>query len=148
MKLNNLQIVKELDIEHVKDFKNNEITNRIRWIKHKEKPILLLDYSNFLNSDETIRTISEVNEYIKKLGVYDILLLVDVRNSYANEKMVVDALKQNALIVKPYVKKAAVVGVTYTQEVILTVVNMFSSLGLKPFDTINNAKHWLIDQYY
>jgi hypothetical protein len=144
MKLNNLRIVKDLDFRHEKDFKNKEITNRIRWIDHKETPILLLDYSNFLNSDEIITTISEVNQYIKKLGAYDIILLVDVRDSQANEKMVVDALKQNALILKPYVKKAAIIGVTPKQEVILTVVNMFSNLGLKPFNSIDGAKDWLI----
>jgi len=144
MKLNNLRIVKELDIEHEEGFKNKVITPRIRWIEHKDKSILLLDYSNFLNSDETITTISEVNKYIKKLEVYGILLLVDVRNSHANEKIVVDALKQCAKVIKPYVKKAAVVGVTSKQEIILTVVNMFSNLGLKPFDTIDDAKDWLI----
>jgi len=144
MKLNNLRIVKELDIEHVEGLKNKVITPRIRWIEHNDKSILLLDYSNFLNSDETITTISEVNNYIKKLELYDILLLVDVRNSQANEKIVVDALKQCGKVIKPYVKKAAVVGVTSKQEIILTVVNMFSNLGLKPFDTIDDAKDWLI----
>ncbi len=144
MKLNNLRIVKENDFEHLKDFKNKEITDRIRWIDHKETSILILDYSNFLNSDETISTIAEVNNYIKNLEVYDILLLVDVRNSQANEKIVVDALKQCAKVIKPYVKKAAVVGVTSKQEIILTVVNMFSNLGLKPFNTIDDAKDWLI----
>ncbi|MHA1969480.1 MAG: hypothetical protein ACW964_16995 [Candidatus Hodarchaeales archaeon] len=145
MKLDNLRIIKEHNIEDVKDIKNKEITNRIRWIEHKEQTILYLDYSNFSNTDETINTIQEVNDYIKKLGKYELLLLVDVRNSYANEKIIVNALKQNATIVKPYVKKATVVGVTYSQQVILTVVNMFSSLGLKPFDTIDEAKDWLID---
>jgi hypothetical protein len=144
MKLNNLRIIKEYNINDLKDIKNKEITNRIRWIEHKEQSILYLDYSNFLDSDKTIKTISEVNVYIKKLEVYDILLLVDVRNSHANEKMVVEALKHCAKVIKPYVKKAAVVGVTSKQEIILTVVNMFSNLGLKPFNTIDDAKDWLI----
>ena len=42
-------------------------------------------------------------------------------------------------------EKAAIVGVTKEQEIILTVVNMFSGLGIKPFDTIDNANDWLID---
>ena len=145
MNLKKLRIIKELDTEFVKDIKDKEITNRIRWIEHKEKLILYINYSNFLTSDETIKTILEVNEFIKKLGEYELLMLVDVRNSYADEKIIIDALKNNATIVKPYVKKAAVVGVTTTQEVILTIVNMFSSLGIKPFDTIDDAKDWLID---
>ena len=69
---------------------------------------------------------------------------MDVRNSYANEKLTVDALKKNATIAKPYTKKTAVIGVTKTQEVILTVVNMFSGLGVKPFNNIDEAKDWLI----
>jgi hypothetical protein len=128
----------------VQEIENKENTSRIRWIEYKEKPIIYIDYSNLLNSDETIKTILEVNNFTKKHGEYEMLMLVDVRNSHVNEKIVVNALKNNALTVKPYVKKAAVVGVTTTQEIILTVVNMFSSLGLKPFDTIDDAKKWLI----
>ena len=104
-----------------------------------------IDYSNFLNCDEIIKTILDVNDFVKKLGGYELLLLVNVRNSYANEKMVINALKNNAAIVKPYVKKAAVVGVAFTQEIILTLVNMFSNLGIKPFDTFDDAKDWLIE---
>jgi hypothetical protein len=69
---------------------------------------------------------------------------VDVRNSYATEKWTVEALKKNATIAKLYTKKTAVVGVTKTQEVILTVVNMFSGLDVKPFNNIEEAKNWLI----
>jgi hypothetical protein len=145
MKLNNLHISKELDTDYVKDDKIKVITNRIKWIEYKEKPILYLDYSNFLTTDEIINTILEVNDFIKKLGGYELLLLVDVRNSQAKEKIVVDALKQNAKVIKPYVKKAAVVGVAFSQEIVLTAVNMFSNLNLKPFDTIEDAKDWLTD---
>jgi len=133
------QIIKDLDSESA-----NEITSRIRWIKHKEKQILYVDYSNISTTDELLDAIQDVNNFIKKLREYNIIMLVDVRNSIANEKITVDALKNNASIVKPYVKKAAVVGVTKTQEIILTVVNMFSNLGLKPFDIIDDAKDWLI----
>jgi len=139
------QIIKKRDTEYETEVKNKEITNRIRWVEHKEKPILYIDYSHFLDTDETIKAILEVNDFVKKLGKYELLMLVDVRKSYADEKIVVEALKNNALIIKPYVKKAAVVGVTKTQEVILTVVNMFSSLRIKPFDNIDDAKDWLID---
>jgi chemotaxis signal transduction protein len=142
--LKKLRIIKKLDTEREQEIKNKEKTSRIRWTEHKEKLILYIDYSNLLNTDETIKTILEVNDFIKKLGKYELQMLVDVRNSNVNEKIVVDALKNNALTVKPYVKKAAVVGVTTIQEVILTVVNMFSSLGLKPFETIDDAKDWLI----
>jgi len=126
------------------EVKNKETNNRIRWIEHKEKQILYIDYSNFLNTDETIKTILEVNDFIKRLGKYELLLLVDVRKSNADEKIIVEALKNSALIIKPYIKKAAVVGVTTMQQIILTVVNVFSGLGIKPIDTIDEAKDWII----
>ena len=138
------QIIKTVDKEDEIEIKDKEKNNRIRWIEHKEKEILYIDYSNFPNTDVTVDTILEVNDYIKKFGKHEILMLVDVRKSQANEKIVVEALKQSAMIVKPYVKKSAVVGVTRTQDVILTIVNMFSSLGIKPFDNIDDAKDWLI----
>ena len=144
MIMNKLQTIDKPKTVYNKDDKNIKITDRIILIEHKEKPILYLDYSNFQTTDETIRAILDVNKYIKKLGYNEILLLVNVSNSNANEKIVVDALKQNAIIVKTYVKKAAVIGVTNKQEVILTIVNMFSNLGLKPFDSIDEAKNWLI----
>ena len=45
---------------------------------------------------------------------------------------------------KPYTKKVSVVGVRFTQNYILTLVNLFSNLDIKPFDTIDDAKDWLV----
>ena len=82
---------------------------------------------------------------MKQLGKHEILILVDVRNSVANDKLTINALKKNASIAKPYTKKTAVIGVNKSQEVILTVVNMFSELGIKPFNNVDEAKDWLIE---
>jgi hypothetical protein len=144
MTLKKPSFIKKIDNIDEKEVKNKETNDRIRWIEHKEKQILYIDYSNFLNTDETIKTILQVNDFIKKLGKYELLLFVDVRKSNADEKIIVEALKNNALIIKPYIKKAAVIGVTTMQQIILTVVNVFSGLGIKPFNTIDEAKDWLI----
>ena len=133
--------IKKSDLSEVK---NKEKTNRIKWVEYKEKQILYIDYSNFLNTDETIKTILNFNDFIKKYNNYNLLILVDVRKSFADEKIIVEALKNSALIIKPYIKKAAVVGVTTTQQFILTIVNVFSGLGIKPFYTLEEAKDWLV----
>ncbi len=114
------------------------------WIEHNGKEILYVDYSGLYDEELTNATL-EVNDFLKQLGKYEIIILVDVRNSIANEKWTVDALKKNAAIAKQFTKKTAVIGVTKTQEVILTVVNMFSGLGVKPFNNIEEAKDWLIE---
>ena len=118
--------------------------NRTSWIEHKGKEILYVDYSG-LYDDDLVNATHEVNDFLTKLGKLEIPILVDVRNSYANEKMTVDSLKKKAITAKQYSKKTAVIGVTKTQEVILTVVNMFSGLGVKPFDNLEEAKDWLIE---
>ncbi|UCD13246.1 MAG: hypothetical protein JSW60_06725 [Thermoplasmatales archaeon] len=120
------------------------MSSHVNWIEHKGREILYVDYSGLFDDGVTEATY-EVNDFLKKLGKYEILILVDVRNSFANEKWTVDALKKNAITAKPYTKKAAVIGVTKTQEVILTVVNMFSGLGVKPFTSLEDAKDWLIE---
>ncbi len=138
------RIIKNIKKSELAEIKNKETINRIKWVEYKQKQILYVDYSNFLNTDETIKTILNVNDFIKKYNKYNLLILVDVRNSFVDEKIIVEALKNNALIIKPYIKKAAVVGVTTTQQVILTIVNVFSGLGIKPFYTLEEAKDWLV----
>jgi hypothetical protein len=123
---------------------NNKKNNRINWIEYKENKILYVDYSNISETEELLYSIDKTNDFILSNEDYQILLLVDTRNSIAKEKIVVDALKNCANNVKPHIKKAAVVGVSKSQEVILTLVNMFSSLGLKPFNSMESAEEWLI----
>ena len=118
--------------------------NRANWIEHKGKEVLYVDYSGLHDEDITNATL-EVNDFFKNLGKYEIPILVDVTNSYANDKLTVDALKKNAMVAKPYAKKTAVIGITKSQEVILTVVNMISGLNVKPFKNIEEAKEWLIE---
>jgi hypothetical protein len=144
MNANESQLKNEINIEKINEENNKIISDRIKWIEYKNIPILFADYSNFENSDETIKTIQEFNTYIVNLNPKDILTLIDVRNSYADEKIVVEALKHSAKLTKPYMKKVAVVGVTSTQEFILSIINMFSGLGIKSFETIDAAKDWLL----
>jgi ribosomal protein S21 len=120
------------------------IGNHTSWIEYKGREILYVDYSG-LHDEELANATFEVNNFLKKLGKDEILILVDVRNSYAYEKLTVEAFKKNATIAKQYTKKTAIIGVTKTQEVILTVVNMFSGLGIKPFNNVEEAKDWLIE---
>ena len=124
---------------------NNIKNNRIRWIEYKGNKLLYVDYSNISETDELLISIEQTKSFISNCEDFQILLLVDTRNSIAKEKIAVDALKNCAINIKPHIKKAAVVGVSKTQEVILTLVNMFSNLGLKPFDTMDSAEEWLIN---
>jgi len=144
LNIKNLQNNTELDTEYKSETIDEGRIDRIKWIEHKKIPILFADYSNFKNSDESVETIQKVTDYIKKIGYREVLMLIDVRNSYADEKIVVDTLKNGSKETKPYLRKVAVVGVTSTQEFILKIINMFSGLGIKSFETFDKAKDWLI----
>ena len=144
MNTENLQKNNEINSENIEKIKNEIATDRIKWIEHKKIPILFADYSNFTNAEESVKTIQEVSDFITKIGYKEILMLIDVRNSFADEKKVVDTLKHGAKQTKPYLRKVAVVGVTSSQEFILKIINMFSDLGIKAFETFDDAKDWLI----
>ena len=145
LNIKNLQKNTEFDTKVISEIDGEGPTNRIKWIEHKKIPILFADYSNFENPEQTIKTIQRVTNYIIKLGYKEILMLIDVRNSFADEKKVVDTLKNASKETKPYLRKVAVVGVTSTQEFILKIINMFSGLGIKSFETFDDAKEWLVE---
>jgi len=120
------------------------ISSHANWINYKDKEIIYINYSGMLD-DELRDAIQEANEFIKSVEINDNLILVDVRNSSSSEKLTVESLKESAKIFKKYSKKVAVIGVTPAQQVILTFVNMFSGLGIKPFEDEEDAKNWLVE---
>jgi hypothetical protein len=44
----------------------------------------------------------------------------------------------------PYVKKAAVVGITGSTRLVLDLVNRFSKKPILAFDDLETAKNWLV----
>lgn len=117
------------------------IEERVKWINYKEKEILYNDYTN-LQGDEFVETIIPITDYIMNLGKKEILLLIDVNNSYTN-KAVVNAFTEAGKRVRPVVSKTAVLGITGVKKVLLNVVNKLSSIDANPFSTEEDAKNWL-----
>jgi hypothetical protein len=73
-----------------------------------------------------------------------ILLLVDVTDC-SFDQTVVSAMHDIAKIIKPRIKKSAVIGVTGLKGIILKTINRVSDLGLVPFKTREEALDWLIE---
>ncbi|MFH1459561.1 MAG: STAS/SEC14 domain-containing protein [Candidatus Omnitrophota bacterium] len=118
--------------------------NRIKWIVYKNKRILFHDYSGIRGfQGEGEQLAQEVNEFVEKLTEYNILELVDVRNSFGDLESV-KRLKEISKRLKPRIKKSAVIGVSGIKKVILDAINTFSERKIKPFKTEEEAKEWLI----
>ena len=118
-------------------------TDRVKFIKHREKEILLLDFSNS-GTDEVLKIIEDAKRVISAKPENSLLTLTDVTNARFNEK-VGDGMKQFSAHNKPYVKAAAVVGITGLKKIIFGAVMAFSKRNLASFDDVEQAKHWLAE---
>lgn len=112
------------------------------WIEHKGKRILVNDYSG-LSVENVIKLIEE---NILKYGLEknkDILLLVDVTGASFNTD-VISQMNRIAKIIKPIIKKSAVIGVIGLKAIVLKTVNRVSNLGIEQFNSKDEAKDWLV----
>lgn len=116
-------------------------TGRVRFIRHRDREILFLDFSNSLPR-EILQTIEDAKRVISGRQERSLLTLTDVTNARFDES-VGDGLKQFTAHNKPYVKAGAVVGVTGLKRIIFTAVMAFSRRKMETFDDVEQAKHWL-----
>ena len=116
-------------------------TERVKFIKHQEKDILFLDFSN-TKTDEVLKIIEDAKRVISAMPKNSLLTLTDVTNARFNDS-VGDGMKHFTAHNKPYVKAAAVVGITGLKRVIFGAVMAFSKRNLEAFDDVEEAKRWL-----
>ena len=117
-------------------------------IQYKEKEIYFIDYSNIKTSEEFLQTIKETGafrEKVKAMGKKDLLILVDITGSYLNIE-ILDELKKAGRIIKEITMKEAIVGITGYKRILLQIVQTFTNLNFKVFNTIQEAKSWLIEE--
>lgn len=118
-------------------------TDRVKFIKHGEKEILLLDFSNS-RTDEVLEIIEHAKRVISAKPENSLLTLTDVTNARFNDE-VGNSMKQFSAHNKPYVKAGAVVGITGLKKIIFGAVVAFSKRNLESFDSVEQAKQWLVE---
>ena len=128
-------------MQKIEDFEA-EAKRRMIWTTHQGKEILIDNYSN-LYPEQFAPLINHITNLTFESGKKDILLIVDVSNSYAN-KEAVSAFNESGKKSKALLRKTAVVGITGVKKILLNVVNTFTGLGVKPVSSIEEAKKWLV----
>ncbi len=118
-------------------------TSRIKFIRHEEKEILFLDFSNS-GTDEVLKIIEDAKRVISARPEGSLLTLTDVTNARFNEK-VGDGMKQLTAHNRPYVRAAAVVGITGLKKIIFGAVMAFAKRNIESFDDVEQAKQWLVN---
>jgi hypothetical protein len=118
---------------------------RTRFIEHRGKKVLLLDYTGLRHPAETIGEIDKSKRFVSKHPPKSLRVLTDTTDAHY-DSAVVQALKELAAHDEPYVFASAVVGVVGLKKVVLTGVNMFSKRKIVMFDTRDQALDWLVEQ--
>ena len=121
-------------------------TNRTRFIDHKGKRVILLDFSGITNSDEGVAEIERARDFIARLeadGSH--MTLTDVTRTRYDRKTV-DAAKALTVHNRPYVKAAAVVSDSSLHRAAISMVALFSRRRLEVFPSRDEALAWLVSQ--
>lgn len=118
---------------------------RTRMIEHRGRQIMLLDYSDILDTEEALREIEKTKAAIAAHPPASLRTLTYVRGSRYTAT-VIDAMKDLVAHNKPYVTAAAVVGMNTLHRIIYRAVVAFSRRNIHVFDDLEQAKDWLVEQ--
>jgi hypothetical protein len=117
-----------------------------QFIEYKGKSIYYVDYSDIKTNEEFMAVIRQSNgfrEKVKAEGKKNLLMLVDVSGSFVYGDVLTE-LKKAGKITKEITVKEAVVGISGGKRILLKIVQSFTNMNLKVFDTIDEAKDWLV----
>ena len=115
---------------------------RIRFITHRGKQVLLVDISNC--------TPTEMNQLSRLVPAYvaaeprgSVLLLADFTGSKF-DKAAFESLKQATVYDRPHIKRSAWVGTEALPKVFYENLKAFSQRDLPTFKTREEALEWLV----
>jgi hypothetical protein len=117
------------------------VQDRIRFIGHQGKEILLVDLSN-CPANEVAEIARAVPDYTTVRPRGSVLVLTDFTGA-AFDRDAVRAIKETAVFDKPFVKKSALVGTEDLPVSFYDELKTFSRRELLPFKTREEALDWL-----
>lgn len=114
---------------------------RVKFIQHSGRDILLLDFSE-CSAGDACSVIDQAIPVIKTRQPDSLLTLTDVTNMRFDDKLS-QKMKEFTAHNKPYVRAAAVVGVTGLKKILFDAVMIFSKRKFHAFEDREKAKTWL-----
>jgi hypothetical protein len=110
------------------------------FITHKGKRIFFIDFSD-CNAEEILSRIESSRSIIQSQPASSVLTLTYVRNARFDRR-VSQRLKEYSRDNKPFVRAAAIVGLSGLMEIILHAVVMFTRRKFSNFEDLEEAKDW------
>ena len=115
---------------------------RIRFIDHQGKQILLVDFSN-CPANEVEEIARRVPDYITVQALGSVLVLTDFTGAVF-DRDAVRAVKETAVFDKPFVKKSVLIGTEDLPASFYDELKSFSRRELVIFKTREEALAWLV----
>lgn len=122
---------------------SGENMERLRYVEHKGKRILLADVS-VCNEEQLIECIHAVPEYVTKQPEHSVLILGDFTGTHFT-KETIEQLKIAAVFDRPHVLKAAWVLSHNLHQVLLDSIRNFSAREIAVFSTREEALDYLAE---
>jgi len=110
-------------------------------IEHKGKEILYVDYQG-MSKEEILKTMDEATEFALKEN-RPLLRLSNMTDVFA-VKEVVEKAKASAKTTSHLTIKRAAVGISGAKKVLFNAFNRVSGNNSRAFDSVENAKDWLV----
>ena len=114
----------------------------ITWISYKNKNILHLKYSG-LSPEAMCEQIKLATKTIIETKSTENLVITDMLDCFVDNDFVELAKEQGKLSL-PFCQKSAIVGITGIKKILLKGVNAISPKPRVPFDTLDEAKEWIV----
>lgn len=116
---------------------------RIRFISHEGKKILLVDFSNCA-ADEVEKITRAVPDYVTVQPRSSVLILTNFAGA-AFDRDALRAMKETAVFDKPFVKKSALIGAESLPQQFYEDMKSFARRELPIFASREEALAWLVE---
>lgn len=121
----------------------SELSKRIRFVNHKTKNVLLLDFTNIGDTRDALEVVAYARGFVARQPFNSLYTLSDITDS-RYDREVTAALQELAKHNKPYVIAGAAVGVSGLQQVVFRSILAFSGRkNIKLFNDRESALDWL-----
>jgi hypothetical protein len=118
------------------------VDERIRFIEHKGKRILLLDFS-LATAPQMLPLLNQVRTTVAQQGPKSVLVLANYEGAEIDHKVAMK-IKEVLTLDRPFVKKAAWLGTEHIPRALSENFHIFSQRETATFKTREEALEWLV----
>lgn len=120
--------------------------NKVRFIEHRTRRIVLLDFVGIQDVDEGLAAVAEASAFIGALPPDGTTLTCTDATDTRYDRRIIDALKEMTRRNRPIVKAAAIVSKSPIHRAAVSMLGMVSRRKLESFDSRERALDWLASQ--